>query len=151
MGGAAQSFEDCGFFVLRNGADVPTQQTHMESQRWVDRRRHERFRLDGSALLLVDPRRGMIGARGRLVDLSEGGCRLRFRRHVDVDLAGRVRLAVEGTALWLPVTTRQLVSDGDGWSVRCTFRGLTAEKQDTLRRLLFELSLKRNTAEPPTT
>jgi len=114
----------------------------------VDRRRHERFRLDGSALLVVDPRRGMIGARGRLVDLSEGGCRLRFRRYVNADLAGRVRLDVEGTALWLPVTTRQVVSDGDGWSVRCTFRGITADKQDALRRLLFELSLKRNPGPP---
>src|SRR5260221_13370276 len=54
-GDTAQNFEDYGFSVLRTDDDVPTQQTNMESQRRVDRRRHERFRLDGSALLLVDP------------------------------------------------------------------------------------------------
>jgi hypothetical protein len=109
----------------------------------AERRRHPRVRLGGSALLLVDPRRGLIGAKGNLVDLSEGGCRLHFRRHVDADLAGRVRLKIAGKALWFPVLTRGVLRDGDGWSVRCMFVGLTTKKQDTLRNLLFELSLER--------
>jgi hypothetical protein len=85
----------------------------------------------------------MLGARGNLVDLSEGGCRLHFRRHVDADLAGRVRLEVARKVLWFPVLTRGVLRDGDGWSVRCMFVGLTTKKQDALRRLLFELSLER--------
>jgi hypothetical protein len=93
--------------------------------------------------LFVDPRRGLIGAKGNLVDLSEGGCRLHFRRHVDADLAGRVRLEIAGKAFWMPVLTRGVLRDGDGWSVRCMFVGLSAKKQETLRRLLFELSLER--------
>ena len=109
----------------------------------VERRRHQRVRLGGSALLLVDPRLGMLGARGNLVDLSEGGCRLHFRRHVDANLAGRVRLEIAGKVLWLPVVTRGVLRDGDGWSVRCMFVGLTAKKHQALRTLLFELSLER--------
>jgi hypothetical protein len=114
----------------------------MEAQRRTDRRRHDRVRLGGSALLIVDPRWGLIGAKGQLIDLSEGGCQLSFRRHVDADLAGRVRLTLGGKALWFPVVTRQVVRDGDGWTVRCAFGGLTTKKQDTLRTVLFELSLK---------
>lgn len=109
----------------------------------IERRRHPRVRLGGSALLFVDPRRGLIGAKGNLVDLSEGGCRLHFQRHVDSDLAGRVRLKIGGQALWMPILTRGVLRDGDGWSVRCMFVGLSAKKQETLRRLLFELSLER--------
>jgi hypothetical protein len=47
--------------------------------------------------------------------------------------------------LWFPVVTRQVVSDREGWTVRCTFAGLATKKQDTIRSLLFELSLP---AEP---
>jgi PilZ domain len=117
----------------------------MESRQPSDRRRHERVPLDGRALLLADPRRGLIGAKGQLIDLSEGGCRVQFQRHVDAHLAGRVRLKVAGKTLWLPVTTRYVVRAGNVWTVGCAFRGLTTKKQDTLRALLFELSLKRST------
>jgi hypothetical protein len=95
--------------------------------------------------LFVDPRKGLIGAKGHLVDLSEGGCRLTFRRHVDAHLAGRVRLRLPGKAMWFPVVTRQVFRAGDGWTVRCTFGALTTKKRDTLRALLFELSLERGT------
>ena len=108
-----------------------------------ERRRHGRVQLGGRALLIVDPRRGLIGTRGHLIDLSEGGCQLSFRRHVDAHLAGRVRLELAGKALWFPVLTRQVVPDGGDWTVRCTFDRLTPEKHDTLRGLLFELSLTR--------
>jgi c-di-GMP-binding flagellar brake protein YcgR len=111
-----------------------------------DRRRHERVQLSGKALLLVDPRRGLIGAKGHLVDLSEGGCQLRFRRHVDADLAGRVRLELAGKSLWFPVVTRHVVRDGDGWTVRCAFGALTTKKRETLRAQLFELSLGRESS-----
>jgi hypothetical protein len=109
----------------------------------LDRRRHPRVRLGGRALLLVDPRQGLIGAKGNLVDLSEGGCRLHVRRHVDADLAGRVRLEIAGKAWWFPVVTRGVLPDGDGWSVRCMFVGLTTKKQEALRAMLFGLSLER--------
>ena len=115
----------------------------MESHRRRDRRRHERVRLGGRALLVVDPRRGLIGAKGQLIDLSEGGCQLSFRRHVDAHLAGLVRLKIGRKPLWFPVVTRQVVSDGAGWTARCAFNGLSSKKQDTLQLLLFELSLSR--------
>ena len=120
-------------------------QPELEGMQRVERRQHPRFRLGGSALLFVDPRKGLIGAKGHLVDLSEGGCRLTFRRHVDANLAGRVRLSLPGKAMWFPVLTRQVFRDGDGWTVRCTFGALTTKKQERLRALLFELSLDRGT------
>ena len=120
-------------------------QPELEGTQRVERRRHPRVRLGGGALLFVDPRQGLIGAKGHLVDLSEGGCRLTFRRHVDANLAGRVRLSLPGKAMWFPVLTRQVFRDGDGWTVRCTFGALTTKKQERLRALLFELSLDRGT------
>src|SRR5258705_2406050 len=69
-------------------------------------RQHERVRLGGRAFLLVDPRSGLVTARGQLVDLSEGGCQLRLQRRVDPHRVGRVRLVLAGKALWLPVVTR---------------------------------------------
>ena len=116
----------------------------MKMPRRRERRRHARIQLGGSAVLLVDPRPGLIGAKGHLVDLSEGGCQLSFRRKVDPNLAGRVRLTVAGKVLWLPVVTRQVVSDAGDWTVRCAFGPLTPKKRDSLRTLLFELSLQRD-------
>jgi hypothetical protein len=124
--------------AMHDEPEQPVERTHP-----ADRRRHQRVQLGGSALLFVDPRRGLIGAKGNLVDLSEGGCRLRFRRHVDGDLAGRVRLNIAGKALWFPVVTRHVVADRDGWTVGCAFVGLTPKKQERLRALLFELSVER--------
>jgi hypothetical protein len=112
------------------------------------RRRHDRVRLGGAAFLVVDPRRGHLGAKGQLIDLSEGGCQLRLRRRVDAHLAGRVRLALGGKTLWLPVTTMSVRADRDGWTVRCAFNRLRAEQRDTLRELLFELSLTRGPLAP---
>ena len=112
------------------------------------RRRHERVRLGGTAFLIVDPRRGLLGAKGRLIDLSEGGCQLRLRRRVDAHLAGRVRLAIASKALWFPVITTSVRADEGGWTVRCAFNRLSAEKRDTLRDLLFELSLTRRPPAP---
>jgi hypothetical protein len=120
----------------------------METLDHRTRRRHERVRLGGTALLIVDPRRGPIGAKGKLIDLSEGGCQLRLLRRVDAHLAGLVRLSLAGKALWLPVTTASVRADSNGWTVRCAFNQLGAEKRDALRELLFELSLTRGPLAP---
>ena len=113
------------------------------------RRRHERVELGGTALLIVDPRGGMLGAKGQLIDLSEGGCQLRLRRRVDPHLAGRIRLALAGKVLLLPVTTLSVRSTVDGWRVRCAFNRPSTEKRETLRELLFELSLTRGPLADP--
>ncbi|MGO9876606.1 MAG: PilZ domain-containing protein [Acidimicrobiia bacterium] len=116
---------------------------------WHDtQRRHERVRLGGTALLIVDPRWGLISAIGSLIDLSEGGCQLRFQRRVDTPLAGRVRLELAGRTSWFPVITRWARHDTDGWTVGCMFDRLTPEKQDTLRAALCELSRARVRAGP---
>ena len=70
------------------------------------RRAHERFRLGGLARLVFDHPAGLVTATGRLVDLSEGGCQLRFHAHVAANLAARVRIDVAGETFWLPVLTR---------------------------------------------
>jgi c-di-GMP-binding flagellar brake protein YcgR len=107
-------------------------------------RRHERVRLGGTALLIADPRFGLISAIGRLVDLSEGGCQLLVQRRVDAHLAARVRLDLAGKAMWFPAITRWIRRDSDGWRVGCAFDRLTAAKQEALRDALFELSLARD-------
>jgi c-di-GMP-binding flagellar brake protein YcgR len=113
-----------------------------------NRRRHERVRLGGRALLIVDPRLGMVGAKGQLIDLSEGGCQLRVQTHLDAHLAGRVRLDLAGKALWLPIITRWVRRDSEGWTVGCAFDRVPAQKQDTLQAALFELSLSRRQVAP---
>ena len=100
------------------------------------RRQHERFRLGGIARLLVDHPAGLITATGRLVDLSEGGCQLRFFRHVDLHLAARVRLEIAGENVWMPVLTRWVRRDAEGWTVGCTFDRPTAEKEQAIRAIL---------------
>ncbi|MGO9876797.1 MAG: PilZ domain-containing protein [Acidimicrobiia bacterium] len=106
-------------------------------------RRHQRVRLGGGALLIVDPRLGMVGAKGHLIDLSEGGCQLRVQCRLDAHLAGRVRLELAGKVLWFPVITRWVRRDSEGWTVGCAFDRVTTEKQETLKAALFELSLTR--------
>jgi len=113
-----------------------------------DRRQHLRVRLDGRALLVADPRTGLVVAKGQLVDLSEGGCQVRIRCHVRMHVAARVRLNLGGNVLWLPVITRWEHHDSTGWTLGCAFDRLTPGKQAALRRILFELSLTRaDTAE----
>jgi hypothetical protein len=107
------------------------------------RRRHERVRLGGRALLIVDPRLGMVGAKGELIDLSEGGCQLRLHRRVQAHLAGRVRIELAGKTSWFPVVTRWVRGDSAGWTIGCAFDRLTTDKQEILRNALFELSLAR--------
>ena len=51
--------------------------------------------------MIVDPRLGMVGAKGELIDLSEGGCQLRLHRRVHAHLAGRVRIDLAGKILSL--------------------------------------------------
>jgi len=113
-----------------------------------NQRRHERVRLGGRALLIVDPRFGMVGAKGELIDLSEGGCQLGVQTRMDAHLAGRVRLELAGKALWFPIITRWVRRDSQGWTVGCAFDRVPAHKQDILRDALFELSLSRGPVVP---
>ena len=98
-----------------------------------------RFRLGGNVRLWIDSSRGPIGASGRLLDLSEGGCQLRLHRRVEVQLPGRVNLDLEGRSFWLPVVTRWVREDSHGWTVGCEFDRPTPEKREQLRALLAEI------------
>jgi hypothetical protein len=108
----------------------------VEHRNDLARRQHERFRLGGVARLVVDHPDGLITASGHLIDLSEGGCQLRFFRRVDLHLAARVRLEVGGEAFWMPVLTRWIRRDPNGWMVGCSFDRPTEEKQLFVRALL---------------
>ena len=100
------------------------------------RRAHERFRLGGLARLVFDHPAGLVTATGRLVDLSEGGCQLRFHAHVAANLAARVRIDVAGETFWLPVLTRWVRRDAGEWTVGCAFDRPTPEKQLAMRAVL---------------
>ncbi|HTD49922.1 MAG TPA: PilZ domain-containing protein [Acidimicrobiia bacterium] len=99
-------------------------------------RQHERFRLGGIVRLIVDHPGGLVTAIGHLVDLSEGGCQLRFHTRVDANLAARVRIEVAGNALWIPVLTRWVRRDVNEWTVGCAFDRPTLEKQVAIRDML---------------
>jgi len=88
---------------------------------------------------MAEQREAMISAMGVLVDLSEGGCQLRFLRSVEPHLAARVRLDIAGHALWLPVLIRWVRREAGGWTVGCSFDGLTPHKEEMIRALLLEL------------
>lgn len=103
-------------------------------------RRPDRFRLGGTARLWVDASSGPVTALGRVVDLSLDGCRVRVQRRIDVHVAGRVGLDVAGTLVWIPVLTRWVQPDADGWIVGCEFDRPTSQKQDLVRDLLEELT-----------
>jgi hypothetical protein len=103
-------------------------------------RRHARVRLGGTARLLFDQHDTMVSAMGVLVDLSEGGCQLRFAQRIEPHLAARVRLDLAGNSLWLPVVTRWARRARDGWTVGCAFDGLTPQKTELIRTLLMELA-----------
>ncbi len=108
-----------------------------------NRRQHERLQLEGRVVLIADPRKGLIGAKGQLVDVSEGGCQVRIRSRVGVGIAARVRLNVAGSVLWLPAVTRRARQDSTGWTLGCAFERLTPKKQAALRTMLFDLSIRR--------
>ena len=110
----------------------------MQNQR--GRRQHERMRLAESVRLILDTSGGLRTAWGEIIDLSEGGCAIRVHRNIACDLAGRVRIEVDGHATWLPVITRSVRADSRGWTLHCAFDGLTPDKQGVIAALLSDRS-----------
>ena len=102
------------------------------------RRKQDRIRLGGSIRLLLDTPAGLATTTGQIIDLSAGGCAIRVHRKVDSGLVGRVHVEVAGRAMWLPVATRWVRSDAQGWMVGCEFDRPTPEKQLAIRTLLSE-------------
>jgi hypothetical protein len=100
------------------------------------RRLHQRFRLGGTVRLIIDHPGGIVTALGHLVDLSDGGCQLRFPTRVDPNLAARVRIEVAGRALWMPVLTRWVRRDASEWTVGCAFDRPTDDKQLAIHAML---------------
>ena len=90
--------------------------------------------------MMVDTPSGLRVATGHLIDLSEGGCSIVSKTHVDANLAGRLQVTVAGTEIWLPALTRWVRSDSrtSGWLVGWSFDRPTDEKQRAIRELLWE-------------
>ena len=102
-----------------------------------DRRRQKRAdQLGRSVRVLVDTPDGLLSTHGQLVDLSESGFSVHLRRSIKVRNAGRVSLTVNGKPLWLPMVTRWVRQDAEGWTVGCEFDRPTPEKQQAIRELL---------------
>ena len=101
-------------------------------------RARRRVRPAGNVRLWIDAPDGLIHARGRIFDLSEGGCELRLHRGVDAQLAGRISVRIGGREVWLPVITRCAHEDTHGWTVGCTFERPTREQAHAIRALLLE-------------
>ena len=97
-----------------------------------------RLRPAGNVRLWITAPDGLVHARGRIIDVSDGGCRLRLHRGVDVQLAGRISVEIAGKESWLPVVTRWAHEDTHGWTVGCTFDRPTNEQAHAIRALLSE-------------
>src|SRR5436853_6711078 len=83
----------------------------------LNRRRHVRVPFTASARLMLDTPGGLVTLSGSLLDISMSGCALHLNARVDAQLAGRVRLSIEGREVWFPITTRWVRSESRGWRV----------------------------------
>jgi hypothetical protein len=90
--------------------------------------------------MMVDSVSGLCVATGSLVNLSEGGCSILSKTHVDANLAGRLQVTVAGTELWIPAVTCWVRPDTRTahWMIGWSFDRPTEEKQRLIRALLWE-------------
>jgi PilZ domain len=100
-------------------------------------RRQERVRVEGTLRLLVKSGVGFLVGSGEIVDLSVGGCAIRVRnRAIEANLTGRIEVAIAGESLSLPIVTRWVRPERDGWIVGCRFDDLTVENRQAVHALI---------------
>ena len=102
-------------------------------------RRDERVPLQGALRLLVKGRDGFLVGSGEIIDLSAHGCAIRVRnRSIEPDLTGRIDVSIAGVSLSLPIVTRWVRAESDGYTVGCAFDDLTPEDNRAVHALLRE-------------
>ena len=101
-----------------------------------EQRAHERVWLDRSVRIVIDLPSGLAALHGRMVNLSEGGCAVSLDRWVHPGCAGRVRITIGASAIWMPVVTRWVNSTGRTCTVGCQFDRPTPEKLLLVQRLI---------------
>jgi hypothetical protein len=107
----------------------------------IDRRHQKRVPIEGTLRLLVKGESGFLVGSGEITDLSASGCAIRVsNRTIAADLSGRIEVAIEGLSLSLPITTRWVRAERDGWIVGCAFGNLTPDDHRDVQTLLRERS-----------
>jgi hypothetical protein len=102
-------------------------------------RRQQRVRVEGTLRLLLLSGVAFLVGSGEILDLSEGGCAIRVRnKAIEANLKGRIEVALAGESLSLPIVTRWVRAEPDGWVVGCFFDDLTVENQQAVHALIAE-------------
>ena len=104
-----------------------------------DQRREGRLPVAGTLRLLVKNGASFLLASGEIVDLSSGGCAVRIgNQKVEADLKGRIEVSMAGQSISLPVVTRWVRAEGDGWIVGCRFFELSVNERHAIQELIIE-------------
>jgi hypothetical protein len=102
-------------------------------------RRQERVPVEGTLRLLVNTGAAFLLGSGEIVDLCAGGCAIRIRtRHIEPGLKGHIEFALGGEPLSLPIVTRWVRAEPDGWIVGCAFDEPTVENLRAVHALINE-------------
>jgi hypothetical protein len=102
-------------------------------------RRQERVPVEGTLRLLVKSGGAFVIGAGEIVDLSEGGCAIQVHnRAIEPDLKGRIDITVGSDSLSLPIVTRWVRAETDGWIVGCAFDEPTIENLRAIHALISE-------------
>jgi PilZ domain-containing protein len=92
----------------------------------------------GKVRLILETRNGLQALSGYVLDLSASGCALRLHAQVEPNLAGRIQISIGDREIWLPIVTRWARQDSRGWTVGAEFDRPTTEKQELVRRLVWQ-------------
>ena len=104
-----------------------------------EQRREKRLPVAGTLRLLLKSGAEFLLASGDIVDVSPGGCAVRIgNQKMDADLKGRIEISIAGQSTSLPIVTRWLRAEGDGWIVGCRFFELNVKERRAIQDLIIE-------------
>jgi hypothetical protein len=105
------------------------------------RLRPARSPVEGTLRLLMTSGAGLLVGLGEITDVSDGGCAIRTsNRMLEPNLHGCIEVMIADEMVALPVITRWVRPEPDGFVVGCIFDGLTSQKHRALYALQAEVS-----------
>jgi hypothetical protein len=108
---------------------------------YYHRQRAARHPVEGTLSLMMTSGTGLLIGFGEIANISADGCAIRVNnRTLEPNLHGRIELTTAGKSVALPVMSRWVRAEPDGWVVGCTFDGLTRDDRRVLDALLAELA-----------
>jgi hypothetical protein len=108
---------------------------------YFHRTRPARHPIEGTLRLMMKSGSGLLIGFGKITNISAEGCAIRVNnRTLEPNLHGRIELTIAGELVALPVMSRWVRAEPDGFVVGCTFDGLTSDNQRWLNALLAQLT-----------